>query len=413
MSGFYTKYKLIIYLASLGIICVNIVLLLNRPTSPDEPPVIDDQFAPQDGEWGSSTSRNDEPNSGVDESPEPAAAKDQPAAARGVKLVAPENGIYHGAFPDFGPFEDEVTTDRITAFTDLVEKDIAWGYFSDNWFDGIQFPTEEVETLRDAGVTPFIRLMPRSRFQDSGQDPVYTLRGIVAGEFDAPLREWARQARAVDIPLLVEFGTEMNGDWFTWAGVYNGADTTDRYGDPTQADGPEIFQDAYRHIVDIFRAEGVDNVTWFFHVNIVSSPDVAWNHPSQYYPGDAYVDWIGVSVYGAQQDGDQWVSFANIMDEHFDDVAAISPQKPVAILEFGVDEREGASKADWISDALNAILRGEYPRVNAVSYWHSTWSNDDDSMSRLRLDSSKESLDSYRSLIGSPVFETATVFRSE
>lgn len=330
-----------------------------------------------------------------------------------VQLVPLADGVYHGAFPDFGPSEDEVTSERINAFVDLIGKDIAWGYFSDNWFDGITFPATEVATLRQHGITPFIRLMPRSQFQNSGQDPVYTLDAIREGTFDTALREWARQARSTDTPLLVEFGTEMNGNWFTWAGLYNGGDSTTSYGDPEHADGPERFIDAYRHIVDLFRSEGAHNITWFFHINLESAPDAAWNQPAAYYPGDAYVDWIGISVYGAQRTGDPWISFQERMDTHYDRIANIAPHTPIAILEFGVDERPGESKADWINDALTTILEGRYPRIKAISYWHSTWTNTDTSLSRLRLDSSEESLRAYRELITSPSFSTTPRFSSE
>ena len=35
---------------------------------------------------------------------------------------------------------------------------------------------------------------------------------------------------------------------------------------PNFPDGPERFRDAYRHIIDLFRKEGVKNITWCFHV---------------------------------------------------------------------------------------------------------------------------------------------------
>jgi hypothetical protein len=408
-----TKFKIKIYLIALSIVCFCTMLFLNRPAPLSQTNSIDGSPTSQSMESTSSQYQNEDEQMSTAQSRPPDTEQSLSDNEHPVKLVALENRIYHAAFPDFGSFEDEVDKDRISDFTDLVNKDIAWGYFSNNWFDGIKFPTQQVETLRQMGITPLIRLMPRSQFQDSGQDPVYTLEGIVNGQFDTALREWARQASSVQIPLLVEFGTEMNGDWFTWAGRYNGADSTDTYGDRTQADGPEKFKDAYRHIVDIFREEDANNITWFFHVNITSAPDADWNQPQQYYPGDDYVDWIGVSVYGAQSEDDTWISFENIMNDHFDAIVAISQQKPIAILEFGVEERENESKADWINGALNAILRGDYPRVKAISYWHSNWTNADGSSSRLRLDSSQESANNYRSLIQSPLFESTPVFLSE
>lgn len=68
----------------------------------------------------------------------------------------------------------------------------------------------------------------------------------------------------------------------------------------TQADGPERFHDAYRHIVTFFRDNKVDNITWFPHVNASGNPEESRNEINQYYPSDTYIDWLGISVYGHQ-----------------------------------------------------------------------------------------------------------------
>lgn len=328
----------------------------------------------------------------------------------GMKLLPPENGIYHGAFAEFGPTEDVVTEKKIKQFESLVGREILWGYFSNNWIEGIRYPAEEIEALQASGVIPFIRLMPRSRFQDSGQDPVYTLQRIIDGEFDEELRMWARSAAEASTPLLLEFGTEVNGDWFAWSGSYNGGKSTRRFGDSSLADGPERFRVAYRHIIDLFREEGALNVTWFFHVNLVSSPNEEWNKPAAYYPGDDYIDWLGVSVYGAQDKYESHTLFSEQMDRFYGEIHAIAPSKPIAVLEFGTIERLGYDKALWIEDALESARSGKYGNLYAVSYWHSKWRNEDGSTSDMRIDSSRRSLRKYRELIQDPYFITTPLF---
>lgn len=327
-----------------------------------------------------------------------------------LKLLPPKTGVYHGAFAEFSPYEDIVTDEMIVDFETLVGKEIVWGYFSNNWFKGIVYPKQQIETLHKNGVVPFVRLMPRSRFQVGGQDPVYTLQKIIDGDFDIELREWARQAKKSGIPLLVEFGTEVNGNWFTWSGVSNGGGVTSEFGDPNIPDGPERFQVAYRHIIDLFKEEQAYNITWFFHVNLISGPLEEWNQPQFYYPGDDYIDWIGVSVYGAQRDSDPWVSFTKLMDEHFDVIKNISPTKPVAILEFGTVQRSGEDKAGWIKDALESIKSERYQNIKAISYWHSKWINEDGFVSNMRLNSSQESLQAYREFIQDSFFVSTSTF---
>lgn len=315
-------------------------------------------------------------------------------------LQAPEQGIYHGAFADFGPEEDIVSAQRILDFEELVGKDIAFAYFSNNWFEGIEFPKEKVEAIASTGVTPFIRIMPRSDWYEYEPEPVYSLQKIAEGQFDQELRTWAQKAKQTQIPLLVEFGTEVNGDWFSWNARWNGKEQ-----------GAELFAAAHRHIIDVFRQEGVQNITWFFHVDAQGQPEESWNSMAEYYPGDDYIDWIGISVYGAQESGDDWESFSDVFDRAYVEFAAISKTKPLAVLEFGV--HENSKKPEWVAQALQSILDGRYPRIQAISYWHSNWENNDGSMSRLRLDSSAESLQAYKQAIKNAAFITSLQFLGE
>ncbi len=211
--------------------------------------------------------------------------------------------------------------------------------------------------------------------------------------------------------MLIEFAPEMNGNWFPWSGYFQGERET-KFGDPNLSDGPERYIEAYRHIVEIFREEKVSNATWFFHVNYSSVPEEDWNRMTRYYPGDDYVDWIGVSIYGPQRPGDEWLNFNVIMDEVYSELTEISVNKPLAILEFGSidNENDPGLKPMWIKSVLNSITSGLYPRIKAISYWHSSWENDDGSISNMRLDSSPESLEVYRGLISNELFITEPLF---
>lgn len=258
-----------------------------------------------------------------------------------------------------------------------------------------------MEAAKAAGTLPFIRLMPRSTFDEGGPDPVYSLQAIANGQFDPQLRQWARDAKSAG-PLLLEFGTEANGDWFPWNGKYNGG----------AGSGPQRFRDAYRHIVGLFRAEGAANVTWFFHVDASGSPRAAWNAMANYYPGDDYVDWLGISAYGAQTPDDDWNTFADVMDDGYAELAKVAPSKPIALLEFAVtDGYQGGDKPAWIRDAFAAISSGRYPRLKAIAWWNETFENDDGSTSSLRIDSSQAALEAYRQSVANPIFVTAAQFK--
>lgn len=252
-------------------------------------------------------------------------------------LAEPSGGIYHCAYPNFGGTEDIVTNSKINDFETLVEKKIVWAYFSNNWYNNIQFPSANVATIHNAGSVPFIRMMPRTNFDEGGPDQNYTMQKIIDGVFDAELTQWAIDASNTGYPLLVEFGTEVNGNWFPWNGQYNGAGTTSGYGDPNIPDGAERFRDAYRHIIDICNTNNANNITWFFHVDAYSEPDENWNEIENYYPGDNYIDWIGVSIYGPQEKDEVYQEFSEILNDTYPSLTALS-NKPLAILEFAITE---------------------------------------------------------------------------
>ena len=341
-----------------------------------------------------------------------------------VKVGPPSKGVYLSALTDFGGAEDEVTPQKIIDFEKLIGKKIVWAYFSNNWGSGIRFPESAVRAIHSVGVIPFIRMMPRTVYTDGVADPVYTLQGFIDGKFDSDLKKWAQDAKRVGIPMMVEFGTEVNGGWFPWSGLLNGGAKTNGYGDPNFPDGPERFRDAYRHIIDLFRKEGVRNITWCFHVYPPQATGDApelhqpWNNMINYYPGDYYIDWIGISVYGAFDRGTTWDSFTGILDTAYPELSAISLKKPLAVFELGVlEDPSQGNKTAWIHDALQSIASERYPRIKAISYWNEEWNDCTiicvpglNGMINLKLDSSPKTAEIFGKIVASPFFVTQPYF---
>lgn len=312
-----------------------------------------------------------------------------------MRLIAPTEGIYHSAHPDFGLRDDEVTDQRVDFFLRLANRGIVWSYISDHWDGGISFPERACRLLNDRGIIPLVGIMPWSTLRQNEREPKYTLENILRGDFDAQLRSYARAAGALDFPIMIEFGPEANGAWFPWSGVWNGGGERRVYGSANAPDGPERFRDAYRHVVSLFRAEGASNVTWVFHLASSSWPDKEWNAPRHYYPGDEWVDWIGVSAYGRLRPGEA-KPLAAILQKIYPQLAALSPHKPLAILEMGIaEEAHRGDKALWIREAFSQLHAGKYPRIKAVSWWNKMY-RPDGSRSFLEIDSSESSLIAYR-----------------
>jgi hypothetical protein len=315
-------------------------------------------------------------------------------------VAPPAEGLYHAAMPallDQESRSESAARARVRTFERLADRRLAWVYFSDNWFEGISFPAAAVRAIREDGAVPFIRLLPRSSWEERRADPRYPLARIAKGDFDEDLERWARAARDTRIPMLIDFAPEMNGDWFQWSGLYAGG----------AKGGPQRYKEAFRHVVDVFRGAGATNVGFAFHANVRSAPREPWNDLAQYYPGDDYVDWIGVSAYGAVFPGFDWEPLSDALDEVYPKLTSLSPTKPIAILETGVIEERGHDKTAWIRAAYRALRTGRYPRVKAVVWWHERWVNQDDrSTSDVRIDSDPAATAAYRKAVAAPEFVT-------
>jgi hypothetical protein len=316
------------------------------------------------------------------------------------KVLPPSWGSYLGAFADLDTREmygkARAADARITAFEQLSRHRLAWVSISQQWYRGLQFPRERVLTIWRHGAVPYIAFLPTSGvFYGPGPkrhtpERRYTLQRIIAGVFDGQLRAWADDARALGVPLLLSFGAEVNDDWGPWNARWNGAAQTGGYGDPAYPDGAERYRDAFRHLVTVFRDEGARNVAFVFHVDAVS-PGSAWNSIDAYYPGDAYVDWLGISVVGTSAPGVPTKQLARKLDasDAYTTLTRLS-KRPIAIVQFGTVERASGEKAAWIRSALRTLRSGRYPRVRAAVWW----SMDGDAGTR--IDSTPEALAAFR-----------------
>ncbi len=307
---------------------------------------------------------------------------EQHGQADASRMAPPPIGsLYHAVFPGGrSGEEDDVTPADLASYEETVGRRAAWVYISNNWYRSRSFPTATAAWVRSSGAVPFIRLMLRSDAEQNHAEPTFNVQAILDGRFDEDLKAWARGARAFGGPLLVEWGTEVNGEWFSWNGRWNGGGTTTGFGDPYRPDGPERFVAAYRRIVGLMRGEGASTITWVFHVDAHDVPQVDWNRLENYYPGDDVVDWIGVSAYGAQRPTDARAdTFREAMDPVYERIVRLAPSKPIAVLEFGCTTGGLAARADlWAGAALDDLLGGRWPRVIGFSWWNERWQNDAD-----------------------------------
>jgi hypothetical protein len=268
------------------------------------------------------------------------------------------------------PTEHDVTPHDVTEYEQAVGKQAAWVYFANNWFESPKFPAAMCNWIRDLQKIPYVRLMLRSDVDQGHREKKFTLQKIVAGEFDEDLRAWARDAKTFGSPILVEWGTEPNGDWFSWNGKWNGG----------AEKGRARYVAAYRHIVDVMRAEGAENLQWVWHVNWLDQPETDWNRFENYFPGDNYCDWVALSAYGpltpTTRDGTEDLEFK--MRDAYPRLTKIAPGKPIIIAEFGCDlHNRRVNAAKWAKSALEDLFSNRWPAVIGFCWWNEGWQNDD------------------------------------
>jgi len=297
-------------------------------------------------------------------------------AASGERIAPPLAGnLYHGLFWDGtgtderDPTEHDVTPADAARYEQAVGKKAAWIYFSNNWFESRKFPAEMCGWIRQLGKVPYIRLMLRSDLDQLHAEKTFTLRKIVAGQFDVDLRAWARAAKAFGSPILIEWGTEPNGDWFGWNGKWNGGARV----------GPQLYVAAYRHIVDLMRAESADNLRWVWHVNWLDQPERKWNRFENYFPGANYCDWLAVSAYGpttpTTRDGTESLRFK--LRQAYPRLTSLAPGKPILIAEFGCDlHNRHVDAVEWAKRALDDLFSGRWPAIIGFCWWNEGWQND-------------------------------------
>jgi mannan endo-1,4-beta-mannosidase len=168
------------------------------------------------------------------------------------------------------------------------------------------------------------------------------IASIADGSEDAYLREFASAVRDYRCPVILSFGHEMNGNWFPWG---------------YQHTSPAVFVAAWRRIVDVFASQGAGNVIWLWTVNDVPPDNRAISGLAPWWPGAAYVSWVGVDGY-YRSAGDTFESlFGNTLPQ----IRQLAPDTPVLIAETAVDVRAPsalAQLADLFSSVSSQHLRG-------------------------------------------------------
>jgi mannan endo-1,4-beta-mannosidase len=176
------------------------------------------------------------------------------------------------------------------------------------------FAEHEAMDVIKAGEIPLIQLNPYH----------VTARQIADGVYDRRLKKYAKAVSRFGCVVVLSLGHEMNGWWYPWGRPQTTA---------------EDFIAAWRHVHDLFAKQGVGNVLWSWdpsHQYSSPKPGKVASPASEWYPGDKYVDWVGLDGYLGYDTNGQPQTFAEIFAFQLNDIRHVAKHKLVYIAETGV-----------------------------------------------------------------------------
>lgn len=174
----------------------------------------------------------------------------------------------------------------------------------------------------------------------------YLQQGIENGTYDPNMKAICDIFATLKSPVTLRWAHEMEdkSGQFIWADWE-----------------PETYISAFHRMIDLCRASAPN-------INIMWSP-LGYENMDDYYPGDDYVDLVGLSVFGLQA----WDQYKFGHDQTFDEIFAPRYEraakygKPVVVAELGYVGKEGYVK-NWENSVRQ--VKEQYPSLVGVVYFN-------------------------------------------
>lgn len=209
------------------------------------------------------------------------------------------------------------------------------------------------------------------------------LMDALDGKHDDFLNQYAKAVAESGKPVLFRLCNEMNGDWCMYSAYHTSKDTS-------------LYVEFYKYVYSIFEKNGaLKNTIWVWNPNERSYPYYDWNHALCYYPGDQYVDVVGLTGYntGTYHQAENWRSFATIYDTFYYQYCSWFSQ-PLMITEFACSSY-GGDKAQWVNDMFAKI--NDYSRIKVAIWWDGCDYDSDGNIARAYfIDDNEGVLDAFK-----------------
>lgn len=304
------------------------------------------------------------------------------APSNALAKYEPATGMYFGAYVEQ---DDSLKKggNKYTNFNNVTGKKHSIFYNYHKY--GQDFPTEFAKAVKEAGGAIHLALEPGS--------------GLNTVKDDAYLRQFAQDANESGVPIFLRFASEMNGPWVKWNG------------------DPALYKQKFQLVSKIMK-EDAKNVAMAWVPNSVPADKI-----DIYYPGDAWVDWVGVNLYsvpyfnGKSSEPAEHVNPLNLLDPIYETYAK---RKPIMIGEFGASHFTSVGNNDKTKFGITKMnmfyhgLRMKYPRVKAVHWFNvntleAPYVAADRRLNNFSLTEKPAVLQAYKNIIQNPYFQSDVV----
>lgn len=219
-----------------------------------------------------------------------------------------------------------------------------------------KFPHDQIRAAYDKNAIPMITWEPwiselMSTDSIVGQNEwTSTFRLIAEGNFDTYIKEFIQTLALYDKPIFLRYAHEFDNPQYPWSTAKDNS-TTD-------------FIAAWRHIHNIIKNEHAHKIM------MVWNP---WksNTMARHYPGDKYVDWIGLTMlnYDALNSDGKLHRFEDLYKPFKHELQTFT-RKPIMLAEFGSLNFDKGQE-EWLNNAFSSI--SSFNEISALVFFNSAF----------------------------------------
>ncbi len=174
------------------------------------------------------------------------------------------------------------------------------------------FPSDISVSLLNWGSIPMIIWEPWVWQEENSID----FNDIINGDWNLYIKKWAQSIRDYQYPVFIQPAPDFINNKYPWS-------------IKAETQTPEKFVKGWKKIVDIFKENNANNAIWVWSFNIDDIRDEDFSEVQACYPGDDYIDWIGLNYMSKEKSSTSDID--NDLSLPLRKITELYPEKPVML----------------------------------------------------------------------------------